>query len=179
MQKQEVQAIIERVQQMERYFDEVSRVMELKSNELYENATIRKMIQELTEYMDSGLWLQDYECDERGELPTDLKRGVLSEDGLYNLLCDIEAERRKRKRIGGNAMKCPFCDVEMLHGYLNCGTTIWSERKHKISTLPDEKEKYALHLDVPMFSPHHVESDCCPKCKRIIVDSSRYENNLE
>lgn len=44
----------------------------------------------LREYMDSGLWLQDYEADERGELPSGLKRGVLSEDGLYDLLTEIE-----------------------------------------------------------------------------------------
>jgi len=36
--------------------------------------------------MDSGQWLADYELDEAGGLPPDLKRGVLSEDGLYNLL---------------------------------------------------------------------------------------------
>lgn len=30
-------------------------------------------------------------------------------------------------------MKCPYCDVDMLEGYLNCGTAIWSTRKHKIS----------------------------------------------
>ena len=38
----------------------------------------------------SGMWLLDYECDERGGLPSDLKRGVLSEDMLYNLLCDVK-----------------------------------------------------------------------------------------
>jgi hypothetical protein len=27
-----------------------------------------------------------YEADERGELPPDLKRGVLSQDALYDLL---------------------------------------------------------------------------------------------
>jgi len=75
-------------------------------------------------------------------------------------------------------MKCPFCDTEMLHGYLNCGTAIWSERKHKISTKPDSKEKYAFHLEVPTMSPHQIESDCCPKCKRLIIDASDYENNL-
>ena len=48
-------------------------------------------------------------------------------------------------------MKCPYCDVEMIPGFLNCGNTIWSERKHKISTLPGGKEKYALHLEVPML----------------------------
>ena len=67
----------------------------------------------------------------------------------------------------------------MIHGYLNCGLTLWSERKHKISLLPDAKEKYALHLGTPLLSPHHVESDCCPKCKRIILDSSDFENNLK
>ena len=68
-------------------------------------------------------------------------------------------------------MKCPYCDVEMIPGFLNCGNTIWSERKHKISTLPGGKEKYALHLEVPMLSPHHIESHCCPKCKKIIIDA--------
>lgn len=46
----------------------------------------------LKEYFESGLWLSDYEADERGELPAELKRGVLSEDGLYNLLNDIETK---------------------------------------------------------------------------------------
>ena len=66
----------------------------------------------------------------------------------------------------------------MIHGYLNCGNAIWSERKHKISTHPDGKEKYALKLDVPLLSPNQVESDCCPNCKRIIIDTTEYENNL-
>jgi hypothetical protein len=34
-------------------------------------------------------------------------------------------------------MKCPFCDAEMLHGYLNCGTAIWSERKHMSKDIID------------------------------------------
>lgn len=89
MQRQEILSVIERIQQMERYYDAVSRALELNATEMHENVTISKMIQELTEYMDSGLWLQDYECDERGELPKDLKRGVLSEDGLYNLLITV------------------------------------------------------------------------------------------
>ena len=49
----------------------------------------------LREYMDSGLWLSDYEADERGELPKDLKRGVLSEDGLYDLLTEIESKKKR------------------------------------------------------------------------------------
>lgn len=89
MQRQDISSVIERVKRMEQYFDEVSKALECKANDSYENAVMEKMVQELNEYMDSGLWLQDYECDERGELPNDLKCGVLSEDGLYNLLVTI------------------------------------------------------------------------------------------
>ena len=40
----------------------------------------------LDDYYSSGEWREDYEADERGELPPDLKRGVLSQDALYDLL---------------------------------------------------------------------------------------------
>ena len=42
--------------------------------------------QVLLDYYESGQWLKDYEADERGELPPTLKRGVLSQDGLWELL---------------------------------------------------------------------------------------------
>ena len=48
----------------------------------------------LCRYMDSGDWLRDYERDEKGELPADLKRGVLSQDALYDLLTDIAEKMR-------------------------------------------------------------------------------------
>jgi len=76
-------------------------------------------------------------------------------------------------------MKCPYCGAEMLHGYLSSGAAIWSERKHKISIIPNSKEKYALHLGYPFLFLNHVESYCCPKCKKIIIDASEYENNLD
>ena len=44
---------------------------------------------ELTEYYEGGLWLRDYELDEQGLLPPDLKRGVLSQDGVYNFLEEL------------------------------------------------------------------------------------------
>ena len=43
--------------------------------------------------MDSGAWLRDYEADEAGLLPPGFRRGVLSEDGLYNLLADAASAR--------------------------------------------------------------------------------------
>ena len=45
----------------------------------------------LAAYMDCGDWLADYQADEQGRIPSHIKRGVLSQDGLYNLLADAES----------------------------------------------------------------------------------------
>lgn len=42
----------------------------------------------LSGYLGSENWWQDVEADQTGALPEDLKRGVLSEDGIYNALDD-------------------------------------------------------------------------------------------
>jgi len=85
-----MQNIIDRVRQMEQYMDEVAEALENNPGELKTNEDLRAKVEILTNYMDSGLWISDYEADERGELPRELKRGVLSQDGLYNLICDVE-----------------------------------------------------------------------------------------
>lgn len=50
------------------------------------NLHTQELIDALEAYYTSVLWRQDYADDEAGLLPEDLKRGVLSEDGLYDLL---------------------------------------------------------------------------------------------
>ena len=54
-----------------------------------ENEEIKFKIAELENYQESGQWLLDYKYDESGKLPVDLKRGVLSQDGIYNLLSEM------------------------------------------------------------------------------------------
>ena len=49
-------------------------------------ASIRQDLQELAEYYESPLWRRDFQDDQDGKLPADLKRGVLSEDAVYDLL---------------------------------------------------------------------------------------------
>ena len=44
------------------------------------------LIRELEAYYAGPLWKEDYAADEAGMLPADLRRGVLSQDGIYNLL---------------------------------------------------------------------------------------------
>ena len=46
----------------------------------------------LSAYLD-GEWRADYESDEQGCIPHCMKRGVLSQDGLYNLITDWEAQQ--------------------------------------------------------------------------------------
>ena len=75
---------------MEVYFDTLSSVARSNPQILKEDVNLQKMLYELTSYYESGQWLKDFEADERGELPKSLKRGVLSEDGVYNLLSEFK-----------------------------------------------------------------------------------------
>lgn len=48
-----------------------------------------RYLKRLLAYYESPLWLSDYGLDEQGLLPAGLKRGVLSEDGVYNFLAGL------------------------------------------------------------------------------------------
>lgn len=45
-----------------------------------------ELLPALSDYYSSDAWRRDFAADEAGLLPQDLKRGVLSEDGIYNLI---------------------------------------------------------------------------------------------
>ena len=49
---------------------------------------IQDDVKELAAYNEDDDWREDFEVDEAGKLPTDLKRGVLSEDGIYDVLSE-------------------------------------------------------------------------------------------
>ena len=50
------------------------------------SARIQEATRILAEYYGSDEWKQDFADDEAGLLPKDLKRGVLSEDGIWTVL---------------------------------------------------------------------------------------------
>ena len=81
-----VREATERVRQMERYFDLLQEVANTNPNALREDASIHAMLQTLTQYYENGQWLQDYELDEKGFFPQNLKRGVLAQDAVYDFL---------------------------------------------------------------------------------------------
>lgn len=70
----------ERVSFYETLFDEVSAAKDTTASDIQQKLRI------LDDYYTSGQWLKDYEADEQGLLPDDLKRGVLSQDALYDIL---------------------------------------------------------------------------------------------
>lgn len=95
-----LQETIERIIRMEFYFDTIQNALEINPDFLKREAPAGLMLQELTEYYDNGQWMADYEADEAGLLPPDLKRGILSEDGIYNLLFEIEQMRSDELSTG-------------------------------------------------------------------------------
>lgn len=71
---------------MEEAFDAASAAVRALSDALNGYEEAREALDRLTEYYESPLWREDFEADEAGLLPPDLKRGVLGEDGLWYLL---------------------------------------------------------------------------------------------
>ena len=67
-------------------------------------AAARKDLASLNAYYGSGDWHADRRADETGQLPPDLPRGVLSEDGIWNAL---EADRELLSRMAEIAAALP------------------------------------------------------------------------
>ena len=93
-------APVERVEAMERAFDRTRGVVSALEEALDAYESNRETMDELSDYMVSGTWMKDFELDGEGGLPAGLKRGVLSEDSLYDLLCEIDT---LQKRLEGYA----------------------------------------------------------------------------
>ena len=85
---------------MERRLDRALAAVKRLSAALDKWETLQDDIAALDEYYGSDTWRQDLADDEAGLLPQDLKRGVLSEDGIWNLLTDAKylSERMEKVR---------------------------------------------------------------------------------
>ena len=81
---------IERITNMESLFDKSEEVVKRLEAALKDFAALKHDIAKLEAYYNSPQWRKDFEADEAGKLPQDLKRGVLSEDGIYDLLSDYQ-----------------------------------------------------------------------------------------
>ena len=100
---------IDRVTDMEKYMKSATETIMRLNIALSSFRTVQNTINYLDGYYQSPDWKEDFEADEAGLFPDDLPRGVLSEDGIYNLLEQNEdlwerlrtfaqeAEKRKNK----------------------------------------------------------------------------------
>ena len=77
---------IERIQHYETLLDRIAPVLENLEEALDAFEDIQEDVKELAAYYEDDDWREDFEADEAGKLPADLKRGVLSEDGIYDVL---------------------------------------------------------------------------------------------
>ena len=82
---------IRRIQKMELCFDALRNT----PASVRTTACFQALLKSFLQYYEGGQWLSDFELDEQGKLPRDLKRGVLSEDGVYNFLTDLDATNVK------------------------------------------------------------------------------------
>ncbi len=81
---------------MERHLVRAASALERLSSALDKYEEAKADIAALASYYGSNDWKQDFADDEAGLLPKDLKRGVLSEDGIWNLL---EAHQELQERM--------------------------------------------------------------------------------
>ena len=79
---------IERIQHYEQLLDSVTPVLKDLEDALDRFDGVQEAVQELSAYYGSEEWHEDLAEDDAGRLPKDLKRGVLSEDGIYDVLND-------------------------------------------------------------------------------------------
>ena len=86
---------IERIKWMEQRFNNA--LATIKDGSADSLKAIKEDVAELNKYYSSDLWKQNFAADEAGNLPPDLKRGVLSEDGIWNLLSDYREIQNKKQ----------------------------------------------------------------------------------
>ena len=89
----------QRIRQMERHLNRASAAIKRLSAALDKYEEAQEDFAALSDYYGSEDWKQDFADDEAGRLPASLKRGVLSEDGIWNLFEDNKELQEKIRNI--------------------------------------------------------------------------------
>ena len=77
---------VDRITHYEEIMDRIIRVVKLDGITPGVYESVLPDLKELEDYYTSPEWQEDYAADEAGLLPEGLKRGVLSQDGISDLL---------------------------------------------------------------------------------------------
>lgn len=81
----------ERIAFMSNAYDKLRKLVTELAEKAEELDALIPEVEKLQEYQELGKWQQDFEADERGEVSLEVNRSVLSEDGLYDLLSDLDS----------------------------------------------------------------------------------------
>lgn len=87
--------MLEDIRRMEEKLNRCRAAVDALQTALDAFQTVQADLADLEGYYGSRAWFSHLEADERGELPADLPRGVLSQDALYDLLTDATDLRRR------------------------------------------------------------------------------------
>ena len=82
---------------MDNILDKATQKIDDLEKKIAEYENFQSEIKKLEAYYTSQQWKDDYAMDEAGTFPEKLKRGVLSQDGIWNLL---KRNRELIRRIG-------------------------------------------------------------------------------
>ena len=96
---------IDRIRQMEEFLDASAAAEEKLGAALQEYEAVQKQYKKLSDYYGSPRWMKDFEDDEAGKLPQDLKRGVLFEDAVYDLITENRELVIKMLKLSARALE--------------------------------------------------------------------------
>ena len=89
----------ERIVRMEHLLEVASRAVKGLATALDDYEAVQEALRELEAYYGSEEWKLDFAADEAGRLPKEMKRGVLSEDAVWNLLEERDRLELRMKGI--------------------------------------------------------------------------------
>lgn len=79
---------VRRIQKMENSLNEAIAAVGQLDKALTQYEMMLPQLNQLINYYESPLWMEDYQADCEGKLPAQLRRGVLSEDAVYDFLSE-------------------------------------------------------------------------------------------
>ncbi len=91
-----------RISYYEELYEKIKKTLAELETAISEFEALKPDIARLASYYESGCWKKDFEDDEAHILPQNLKRGVLSEDGIYLLLDAVKETDKMLKRDNDN-----------------------------------------------------------------------------
>ncbi len=81
---------LRRVAHMEDIFDHVSAALDSLGLAVREYSALRPELLQLENYYENGQWMSDFLAEREDAFPKDMKRGILTEDAIYDLLTEVE-----------------------------------------------------------------------------------------